>query len=109
MPTGEITLRGRVLPIGGVKEKVLAAYHSGIHTVILPEKNEQELLEDVPNELRAQMTFVYVNDIAQVLAAALEPALEKSGAGKGGNEPWRKDGRTRHRQGCRARTLMGKT
>ncbi len=82
--TGEITLRGRVLPIGGVKEKVLAAYRSGIHTVILPEKNEQELLEDVPNELRAHMTFVYVNDIAQVLAAALEPALEKSGAGKGG-------------------------
>ncbi len=92
--TGEITLRGRVLPVGGVKEKVLAAYRSGIHTVILPQKNEQELLEDVPNELRAQMTFVYVNDITQVLAAALEPEPDKieqenAGTNHGAFSPWR--------------------
>ena len=75
--TGEITLRGKVLPIGGVKEKVLAAYRSGIRTVILPEKNEQDLLEDLPKELRDQMAFVYATDIKQVLNAALEPVLEK--------------------------------
>jgi ATP-dependent Lon protease len=70
--TGEITLRGKVLPIGGVKEKVLAAYRSGIRTVILPEKNEQDLLEDLPKELHKQMRFVYTTDIKQVLDAVLE-------------------------------------
>jgi ATP-dependent Lon protease len=70
--TGEITLRGKVMPIGGIKEKVLAAYRSGIRTIILPEKNRPDLLEDIPNELRDQMTFHYASDISQVLAAALE-------------------------------------
>ncbi|GER85644.1 Lon protease [Thermogemmatispora aurantia] len=85
--TGEITLRGRVMPIGGVKEKVLAAYRSGIHTVILPRKNEQDLLEDLPRELREQMEFVFVDDIKQVLATALEGGLpsprSESAAGEG--------------------------
>jgi ATP-dependent Lon protease len=76
--TGEITLRGRVMPIGGVKEKVLAAYRSGIHTVILPRKNEQDLLEDLPRELREQMEFVFVDDIKQVLDTALEGGLPSS-------------------------------
>ncbi len=75
--TGEITLRGKVMPIGGVKEKVLAAYRSGIRTVILPKKNEQDLMEDLPKELREQMHFVFVTDIKQVLDTALEPAEEK--------------------------------
>ncbi|TMC87484.1 MAG: endopeptidase La, partial [Chloroflexi bacterium] len=70
--TGEITLRGKVMPIGGVKEKVLAAYRSGIRTVILPKKNEQDLLEDLPKELREEMHFVFVTDIREVLDAALE-------------------------------------
>jgi ATP-dependent Lon protease len=70
--TGEITLRGKVMPIGGVKEKVLAAYRSGIRTVILPEKNRADLLEDIPTELRDQMTFHFASDISQVLDAALE-------------------------------------
>src|SRR5205814_7956398 len=70
--TGEITLRGKVMPIGGVKEKVLAAYRSGIRTVILPKKNELDLLEDLPKELRDQMHFVFVTDIREVLDAALE-------------------------------------
>jgi ATP-dependent Lon protease len=74
--TGEITLRGKVLPIGGAKEKVLAAYRSGIRTVILPKKNEQDLLEDLPKELREEMKFVYASDIKQVLNAALVPALK---------------------------------
>ncbi|HLQ30288.1 MAG TPA: endopeptidase La [Ktedonobacteraceae bacterium] len=71
--TGEITLRGKVMPIGGIKEKVLAAYRSGIRTVILPKKNELDLMEDLPKELREQMHFVFVTDIRQVLEAALEP------------------------------------
>ena len=70
--TGEITLRGKVMPIGGVKEKVLAAYRSGIRCIILPEKNRPDLMEDIPDELRAQMSFVFASDISQVLEAALE-------------------------------------
>jgi ATP-dependent Lon protease len=71
--TGEITLRGKVMPIGGIKEKVLAAYRSGIRTIILPKKNELDLMEDLPKELHEQMTFVFATDIRQVLDAALEP------------------------------------
>ena len=68
--TGEITLRGKVMPIGGVKEKVLAARRAGIKTVILPERNMNDL-EDVPEELRKEMTFVPVDRIDQVIDAAL--------------------------------------
>jgi ATP-dependent Lon protease len=78
--TGEITLRGKVMPIGGIKEKVLAAYRSGIHTVILPKKNEMDLMEDLPKELRDQMHFVFATDIRQVLEAALEPAKRQQEA-----------------------------
>lgn len=74
--TGEITLRGKVMPIGGIKEKVLAAYRSGIRTVILPKKNEMDLMEDLPKELREQMHFVFVTDIREVLEAALEPTKQ---------------------------------
>ncbi|MEO7019669.1 MAG: endopeptidase La [Ktedonobacteraceae bacterium] len=70
--TGEITLRGKVMPIGGIKEKVLAAYRSGIRTVILPKKNEQDLLEDLPKELHEQMHFVFASEIRDVLEAAIE-------------------------------------
>jgi ATP-dependent Lon protease len=69
--TGEITLRGKVMPIGGVKEKVLAARRAGIRTVILPERNMNDL-EDVPEELRKEMTFVPVERIDQVITAALQ-------------------------------------
>jgi ATP-dependent Lon protease len=75
--TGEITLRGKVMPIGGIKEKVLAAYRSGIRTVIMPKKNELDLMEDLPKELRDQMKFVFVTDIREVLDAALEPSGRK--------------------------------
>lgn len=74
--TGEMTLRGKVMPIGGVKEKVLAAYRSGIHTVILPRKNEQDLLEDLPKELRDQMHFVFADEIRDVLETAIEGYAE---------------------------------
>src|SRR6266566_508605 len=75
--TGEITLRGKVMPIGGIKEKVLAAYRSGIRTVIMPKKNELDLMEDLPKELRDQMKFVFVTDIREVLDAAIEPSDRK--------------------------------
>jgi ATP-dependent Lon protease len=68
--TGEITLRGKVMPIGGVKEKVLAAKRAGIKTVILPEKNKNDL-EDVPEDLRKEMNFIFVDTIDQVINNAL--------------------------------------
>jgi ATP-dependent Lon protease len=74
--TGEISLRGKVLPIGGIKEKVLAAHRAGIHTVILPKRNEGDL-EDLPRELREQMRFIPVDDAREVLAAALEGAPQQ--------------------------------
>jgi ATP-dependent Lon protease len=68
--TGEITLRGRVLPIGGVKMKVLAAHRAGLTTVILPRRNERDL-EDVPEDVRGKMTFVLVERIDEALKAGL--------------------------------------
>ena len=68
--TGEITLRGRVMPIGGVKEKVLAASRAGITTLILPRHNEKDL-EDIPPELRKHLHFIFVDTIDEVLASAL--------------------------------------
>ena len=73
--TGEITLRGTVLPIGGVKEKVLAARRAGIRTVLLPHRNEKDL-EDVPESVRAEMKLIFVEKLEDVLAIALEPATE---------------------------------
>ncbi len=69
--TGEITLRGQVLPIGGVKQKVLAAARAGIETVILPKRNEVDL-DELPQEVRDQLTFVVVEHIDQVFAAAFQ-------------------------------------
>jgi ATP-dependent Lon protease len=92
--TGEITLRGKVMPIGGIKEKVLAAYRSGIRTVILPKKNEPDLLEDLPKDLREQMTFVYATDVRNVLDAALEPSHVKGERidNENGSRPKRRKG-----------------
>ncbi len=71
--TGEVTLSGRVLPIGGVKQKVLAAHRAGLSEVILPARNEADL-EDVPEAVRSEMTFHLAADVRQVLEWALEPA-----------------------------------
>jgi ATP-dependent Lon protease len=68
--TGEITLRGQVMPIGGVKEKVLAAHRAGLKTVIMPRRNEKDL-EDVPEEVRQEMTFVLTERVDEVIEAAL--------------------------------------
>ena len=69
--TGEISLRGRVLPIGGLKEKTLAAHRAGIKRVIVPERNKADL-EEVPKEVRDELEFVYVTRLEEVLEAALE-------------------------------------
>ncbi len=73
--TGEITLRGRVLPVGGVREKALAARRAGIRTFILPQKNERDL-EEIPKKLRQDIEFVLVKHMEEVLAVALLPAKE---------------------------------
>ena len=78
--TGEITLRGKVLPVGGVKDKVLAAHRLGVDTVIIPRKNENDL-EDVPQEVREGLTFVLVDDLGEVLQAALTEPAEIGQAG----------------------------
>jgi ATP-dependent Lon protease len=71
--TGEITLRGKVLPVGGIKEKVLAAHRAGIRTLILPARNERDV-EDVPEGLRRELTFIFVDDADEVLRHALAAA-----------------------------------
>jgi ATP-dependent Lon protease len=77
--TGEVTLRGRALEIGGVKEKVLAAYRAGLREVILPKPNEKDL-RDVPPEVRANMRFTFVANMDDVLRLALLPVPGRSGA-----------------------------
>ncbi len=73
--TGEVTLQGRVLPIGGLKQKVLAAHAAGLTDVILPERNRGDL-DDIPEEVREQMTFHPVMTVQEVLDRALEPARD---------------------------------
>ena len=73
--TGEVTLQGRVLPIGGLKQKVLAAHAAGLTDVILPERNRQDL-DDVPAHVREEMTFHPVMSLDEVLELALEPATQ---------------------------------
>ena len=72
--TGEITLRGQVLPIGGVKEKVLAAHRAKVEKVILPALNKKDM-EDVPKEPQKDMTFIFVDDIRDVINEALLPPI----------------------------------
>jgi ATP-dependent Lon protease len=73
--TGEITLRGKVLPVGGIKEKVLAAKRAGITTVILPKRNTKDL-EELTESVRKEMTFIGVETIDEALVHALEPKAE---------------------------------
>ncbi len=77
--TGEITLRGRVLPVGGIKEKVLAAHRAGLKTIILPRRNERDL-DDLPDEVRRDISFVLADRVMDVFNAALEPRAATSPA-----------------------------
>jgi ATP-dependent Lon protease len=78
--TGEVTLRGKVLEIGGVKEKTLAALRAGIRTVMLPRRNEKDL-EDVPAEARAKLEFVFLDRVEDAVRTAIgELPAEKKAA-----------------------------
>ena len=72
--TGEITLRGKVLPVGGIKEKMLGAHRAGIRTVLIPERNERDL-EDLPPEMRQEMEFIPVGEIERAFEVALLPKV----------------------------------
>jgi ATP-dependent Lon protease len=113
--TGEVTLHGEVLPIGGLKEKALAAQMLGIRHVIAPELNEQDV-DEIPEHLRQQLEFHFVSRVEQVLAVALEPSRVASGSENGkpsesGEEWQRRPKRQRRRQVPRspepARTSSG--
>ena len=73
--TGEITLRGKVLPVGGIKDKVLGAARAGIETILLPRRNEKDLV-DVPADVKEKVRIQLVDTVEQVLGEALEVASE---------------------------------
>ena len=75
--TGEITLRGKVLPVGGIKEKVLAAHRAGLSTVILPRHNEKDL-DELPEKMRTKLTFVLADTVDEVFKEALKPLLNNN-------------------------------
>jgi ATP-dependent Lon protease len=77
--TGEITLRGQVLPVGGIKQKVLGASRVGIDTVILPRRNEPDL-DDIPEEIRDSMSFVFADRVDEVFATALRKGTTPAAA-----------------------------
>jgi ATP-dependent Lon protease len=77
--TGEITLRGEILPVGGVKEKVLAAHAAGVETLILPRANERDLRE-VPGAVRRDLRFRFVDHMEELLEIALVPAEQAAAA-----------------------------
>ena len=97
--TGEITLRGKVLPIGGVKEKLLAAHRAGIRVIILPRDNEKDLA-DVPVEIQAEFAIHFVETMDEVLKVALTrspvPLEENTGAETGFRPYIEKDPGVRH-------------
>ena len=88
--TGEITLRGRVFPVGGIKEKVLAAYRAGIREVILPDENEKDI-EEIPEDVREEMTFIFVSHMDEVLANALVREVDADVAASAGDVESRVD------------------
>ncbi len=81
--TGEITLRGKVLPVGGIKDKLLAAFRVGIHDIILPDENEKDL-EDIPEDVRSAMRYHLVKHMDEVIPVALDGILPTVGSSEGG-------------------------
>jgi ATP-dependent Lon protease len=79
--TGEITLRGQVLPVGGIKEKILAAHRAGIKTIILPDWNRKDL-EDIPKNVEKDMTFHFVDKMLDVIDLALENKKKRTAVKK---------------------------
>lgn len=75
--TGEITLSGQVLPVGGIKDKILAAHRAGIRTVLLPERNEKDYFEEVPETIRKKIKVVFVSNASEVLAMALPQKIKR--------------------------------
>jgi ATP-dependent Lon protease len=69
--TGEISLRGQVLPVGGIKEKIISAHRAGIRKIIIPFRNQKDVETDVPESVRGEIEFCYAKNIWQVLEAAL--------------------------------------
>jgi ATP-dependent Lon protease len=69
--TGEITLSGLVFPVGGIKEKVLAAHRAGIRRILMPARNEADI-EDIPDDVRKELEIIFINRISEVIDAALE-------------------------------------
>lgn len=94
--TGELSLRGKVLPIGGLKEKVLAAHRAGLTTVIIPRRNEVDL-EDVPDDIRQEMKFVVADTVDDVLNASLMPTPARKASTKARS----RDGKPHTRQARR--------
>lgn len=82
--TGEVTLRGRILPVGGIKMKILAAHRAGLRTVILPRRNRRDL-DDVPQEIRKAIQFILVDRIDEAIDAGLAPPTEPPGTGPSRN------------------------
>jgi len=104
--TGEITLRGQVLPIGGVKEKVLAAHRAGVKTVVLPQRNEPDIHE-IPEDIRRELRFVFAAHVEEVLAAALQPARarpQRPRADGGRRRPAKRSEKTTVRGGRKKKT-----
>ena len=92
--TGEVTLRGRVMPIGGLKEKTLAARRAGIKTVIIPKENEKDL-EDLPKYLRKDMKFIFATTVDDVLSAALSTKVNGKGVDKSDKKSVKKRAKTK--------------
>jgi len=84
--TGEITLRGNVLPVGGIKEKILAAHRAGIKRIIMPDRNQKDMV-DVPEQAKNEMEFFYVKKIDEILQLALTELPEKFGKAGAGVPP----------------------
>ncbi|TPW14993.1 MAG: ATP-dependent Lon protease, partial [bacterium] len=80
--TGELTLRGQILPIGGVRQKVLGAHRAGIRRIILPRANARDL-DDVSPEVRRALTFLLVDELDEVLCAAFSTPVQKRRKGRG--------------------------